>query len=54
MASLTEKEIVTARLPRSLMDEVRRIAASEAESHAHVIRRLLRTAIAIEQQQAER
>ena len=36
------KEIVTTRVPRAVVDEVRAIAARDSESQSTVIRRLLR------------
>jgi hypothetical protein len=45
MASPATKEIVTTRIPRSVVDEIRRVAERDAESQATVIRRLLRFAL---------
>jgi hypothetical protein len=42
MAPLITKEIVTARIPRTVIDELRRIADRDSESQSTVIRRLLR------------
>jgi metal-responsive CopG/Arc/MetJ family transcriptional regulator len=45
MASHATKEIVTARIPRAVVDEVRRIAERDSESQSTVIRRLLRVGL---------
>jgi Arc/MetJ-type ribon-helix-helix transcriptional regulator len=45
MASPATKEIITTRIPRSVVDEIRRVAERDAESQATVIRRLLRFAL---------
>jgi hypothetical protein len=43
MASLpNSKEIITLRIPRKAMDEVRRLAADAGESQAFIVRQLLR------------
>ena len=39
------KELLTIRVPRRVMDQVRTIAATEQESQAMVIRRLLRDSL---------
>jgi hypothetical protein len=42
MAATATKELVTARIPSTVADEVRRIAERDSESQSTVIRRLLR------------
>jgi hypothetical protein len=53
MATLHEKEILTLRVPRSFVDEVRRIAAGESESQSTILRRLLRFGLENERQRIE-
>lgn len=49
MAPLNDrKELVTLRVPRKAMDEVRSIAAREDESQSAIIRRLLRRGLQVE------
>ena len=54
MALLTATELVTTRIPRAVVDEVRRIAEREAESQATVIRRLLKVALDVERRAEDR
>ena len=49
----TPKQIITTRLPRQLMAEVRRIADQEGESQGHVLRRLLRIGLEAERRALE-
>jgi metal-responsive CopG/Arc/MetJ family transcriptional regulator len=52
MASPATKQIVAARIPRSVVDEVRRIADRESESTSTIIRRLLRSGLDMERRSA--
>lgn len=52
MAAPSTKELVTARIPRTVADEVRRIAERDAESQSTVIRRLLRFGLDVERRSA--
>ena len=47
----TPKVIVTASVPRSFADEVRRIAERESETRSAILRRLLRRGLETEQRQ---
>ena len=50
----TPKEILTIRAPRELAERVRAIAAAEHETHATILRRLLRQALSdVERRSAE-
>ena len=47
----TDQQVITLRVPRTLTDEVRALAAREAESQATTLRRLLRLALKHERKQ---
>jgi hypothetical protein len=51
--SAPAKELVTLRVPRALVDEVRTIAERESESQSTVLRRLLRKGLSTERRSHE-
>jgi hypothetical protein len=48
MTSDTTKPLITFRIPRKVIDEVRRIALVEQETQSSILRRLLRRGLAEE------
>ena len=47
------KELLTLRVPRDIVDEVRRLAAQESETQSTIFRRLIRSALKREHERRE-